>query len=261
MITDTDSQTMVLFPEASPVCLGNTLQYIGEEFALVVEKKPESSEYWSKKQSLYSRFSPDLAARVSVCPKEGSPEEAELHQLDDFIHYKGLYRSVFGYIRGRIRDSHDAEDIMQSVMMNLVNGKLTKYDPTRSFKSWIFTVATNQYIDHTRRNKRHKAVSLDEGTERYNEEGSESCSHSEILLAPEDNSVEYNENSDFLHRAVDQLPLVSREVVELVHLQGFKYREAGDIIGIPQGTVKSRMHKALEQLKRNPFIGKLEDSL
>ncbi len=60
--------------------------------------------------------------------------------------------------------------------------------------------------------------------------------------------AEANEANEALHQAVDALPGLCRQVVVLVYFQGLKYREAAEILGVPVGTVKSRLHTALEKL-------------
>ena len=60
--------------------------------------------------------------------------------------------------------------------------------------------------------------------------------------------AESAEQHEAFRRAVDALPGLCREVVMLVYFQGLKYREAAEILGVPVGTVKSRLHAAVEKL-------------
>jgi RNA polymerase sigma-70 factor (ECF subfamily) len=61
-------------------------------------------------------------------------------------------------------------------------------------------------------------------------------------------AVESAEEQEQVRRAVEALPDQVRQVVMLVYFQGLKYREAADILGIPVGTVKSRLHAAIDKL-------------
>ena len=63
--------------------------------------------------------------------------------------------------------------------------------------------------------------------------------------------VEAAEQHDQVRQAVEALPEQTRQVVMLVYFQGLKYREAADILGIPVGTVKSRLHAAIEKLSES----------
>jgi RNA polymerase sigma-70 factor, ECF subfamily len=60
--------------------------------------------------------------------------------------------------------------------------------------------------------------------------------------------VETSEQHETLRRAVDALPGLCRQAVILVYFQGLKYREAAEIMSVPVGTVKSRMHAAMQKL-------------
>ena len=64
---------------------------------------------------------------------------------------------------------------------------------------------------------------------------------------PADN-VEVAEQHETLRRAVDALPKVCKEVVMLIYFQGLKYREAAEVLALPVGTVKSRLHTAVQKL-------------
>ena len=57
------------------------------------------------------------------------------------------------------------------------------------------------------------------------------------------------EQQEALRRAIDQLPDEQKAVVILSEIQGMKYQDIGEILGVPVGTVKSRMHTAMEKLK------------
>jgi len=67
---------------------------------------------------------------------------------------------------------------------------------------------------------------------------------------PPDAQAQSQERGELVRRALAELPGHYREVVVLRHYEGLKFREIGDVLGIPEGTVKSRMAEALEQLNR-----------
>ena len=103
-------------------------------------------------------------------------------------------------------------------------------------------------IDAQRRNRRHRAVSLDQNVRGTGDDvGS--------LLALMENSepgpvsqMEAEERSQWVNDAVAELPETLRSSVNLVYYQGLKYREAAEVLGIPVGTVKSRLHAAVQRL-------------
>jgi RNA polymerase sigma-70 factor, ECF subfamily len=157
-------------------------------------------------------------------------------------------KELYGYLRHYLGDAEMAEDVFQQTFLQ-VHMKCDQFEPGRKVRPWLYTVATNQAIDYQRRNRRHRMTSLDRVRGADNEE--EAGALSDMLGAPyagpvED--VESAEQSESLHRAVDQLPELSRQVVMLVYFQGLKYREAAEVLDIPVGTVKSRAHAAIVKL-------------
>jgi RNA polymerase sigma-70 factor (ECF subfamily) len=124
-----------------------------------------------------------------------------------------------------------------------------QFDTDRRFRPWLYTIATNQAIDAQRRNKRHRMVSLD----RRNQTDTEGDVGSllQLLVGREPGAaanLEQEERQAWIRRAVEDLPEQLRSALVLVYYQGLKYREAADVLGIPVGTVKSRLHAAILKL-------------
>jgi RNA polymerase sigma-70 factor, ECF subfamily len=171
-----------------------------------------------------------------------SPDEGVFEEL---VHR--YERELYGYLRHYLGDAEMAEDVFQQTFLQ-VHLKCGQFEPGRKVRPWLYTVAMNQAIDCQRRNRRHRASSLDRarGTA---EEGTGALA--ELLGGPKPgpaDDAESAEENNALHRAVKTLPEVLREVVVLVYFQGLKYREAAQVLAVPVGTVKSRMHAALQKL-------------
>jgi RNA polymerase sigma-70 factor (ECF subfamily) len=119
-------------------------------------------------------------------------------------------------------------------------------------RPWLYTIATHQAIDALRRNGRHQAVSL----EQTREESAEGEMHNLLELlesrgpSPID-QVSGQERRQRVRESVDKLPDFLRQVLLLAYYQGLKYREIAEILGIPVGTVKSRLHAALVKLQES----------
>lgn len=156
-------------------------------------------------------------------------------------------RELYAYLRRYLGDAEMAEDVFQATFLQ-VHLKCKSFEHGRRLRPWLYAIATNQAIDAQRRNRRHRMVSLDRMT------GSE---HEDVvklldLMAssergPED-QIDLLEDRDWVRSAVATLPEHLRVVVTLVYDQGLKYREAADVLSIPNGTIKSRMHAALLKL-------------
>jgi RNA polymerase sigma-70 factor, ECF subfamily len=166
--------------------------------------------------------------------------------FEDLVHR--FEKELYGYLRHYLGDAEMAEDVFQQTFLQ-VHLKCDQFEEGRKVRPWLYTVATNQAIDYQRRNRRHKAASLDRpmAGDFEGEPGGliETLNGSENGPGEE---AEHAEQVEQLRRAVDELPEVTRQVVMLVYFQGLKYREAADILGIPVGTVKSRLHTAIQKL-------------
>src|SRR5262249_15642656 len=120
----------------------------------------------------------------------------------------------------------------------------------RPVRPWLYTIATNQAIDALRRNGRHQAVSL-ERTHADPVEG-DLAGLQEMLESRGPGPIEEAaaaERGEQVRAAVDRLPDFLKQVLLLAYYQGLKYREIADVLGIPVGTVKSRLHAALVRLQ------------
>src|SRR5262249_12573179 len=114
---------------------------------------------------------------------------------------------------------------------------------------WLYTIATNQAIDALRRNGRHQALSLDQ---EYAEETDGDRPQLLTMLASRSpgplDLVQGEERRKLVRASVEQLPDFLKQVVVLAYYQGLKSRDIADIMDIPVGTVKSRLHTALGRL-------------
>jgi RNA polymerase sigma-70 factor (ECF subfamily) len=158
-------------------------------------------------------------------------------------------RELYGYLRRYLGDGNLAEDVFQNTFLQLYL-KSGQYEPGRPVRPWLYTIATNQAIDALRRNGRHQAVSLDQ----TREESANGDVHGLIDMlesrGPDPlDLAQSQECREQIRARVDRLPEFLRQVLILAYYQGLKYREIADILGIPVGTVKSRLHAALVKLQ------------
>ncbi|MFM7205394.1 MAG: RNA polymerase sigma factor [Planctomycetaceae bacterium] len=158
-------------------------------------------------------------------------------------------QELFSYLRRYLGNAEMAEDVFQATFLQ-VHLKREQFEEGRRFRPWLYTIATNQAIDAQRRNRRHRMVSLDHRTGGEDDVGS----LVEMLAGAgrtADEEMEVEEARDWVRSAVDDLPDTLKSALMLVYHQGLKYREAADALGIPVGTVKSRLHSALLKLNES----------
>ena len=161
---------------------------------------------------------------------------------------KRYERELYSYLQRYLGDATLAEDVFQATFLQ-VHLKCQQFESDRKVRPWLYTIATHQAIDCQRRNKRHKLVSLDR---RHGEDGeSEPGALLDLLegreSTPNDN-LESIERRDWARDAVAKLPETLRVAVNLIYHQGMKYREAAEVLKVPVGTVKSRLHTAMLRL-------------
>ncbi len=159
-------------------------------------------------------------------------------------------RELYGYLRRYIGDPELAADVFQNTCLAVFT-KIQQYEPGRSARPWLYAIATNQAIDAMRRRARRKdarGVPLlpadDDGPDA-------TASLFDLLERPApgpDEIAEGEELRQLVRTAVDDLPDLLRQVVVLTYFQGMKYQDAADVLGVPLGTVKSRLHAALVKL-------------
>ncbi|QDT12960.1 RNA polymerase sigma factor [Planctomycetes bacterium K23_9] len=157
-------------------------------------------------------------------------------------------REIYSYLRRYIGNAELAEDAFQGTFLQ-VHLKCQQFDAGRRFRPWLYAVATNQAIDIQRRNKRHRMVSLDRASTGDSDQRSGSWSDTIVGSAPDPLvTASQLENGVWVHDAVSSLGESMQQVVHLVYYQGLKYREAAEALQIPVGTVKSRLHAAVQRL-------------
>jgi RNA polymerase sigma-70 factor (ECF subfamily) len=155
---------------------------------------------------------------------------------------------LYGYLRRYLGDGELAEDVFQNTFLQVYT-KLDQYETGRPVRPWLYTIATHQAIDALRRQNRHQAVSLDQ--EREELAGAETPQLLGLLESRDPGPVDQlhtEERRQLVRASVDRLPDFLRQVVVLAYYQGLKYKDIADILEIPVGTVKSRLHAALVRL-------------
>jgi RNA polymerase sigma-70 factor (ECF subfamily) len=155
-------------------------------------------------------------------------------------------REIYSYLRRYLGDAELAEDAFQGTFLQ-VHLKCDQFDDERRFRPWLYAVATNQAIDVQRRSKRHRMASLDRtgAGDDCDTQWSEKLVGEFVDPLAE---ASIRENGEWVREAVDGLSESMKQAVHLVYYQGMKYREAADVLGIPVGTVKSRLHAAVQRL-------------
>ena len=170
--------------------------------------------------------------------------------FDALVHrYEG---ELFGYLNRYLRSRELAEDTFQNTFMTIYQ-KAENFEEGKKFKPWLYAIATNQAIDASRKRKRRQAVSLE--SEWDSGESSAKAGNRRDALEGHnekpDNHAILGEKKVQVRKAIDMLPENLRQVLLLAYFHEFKYQEISEVLGIPLGTVKSRLHAALEKFQQS----------
>jgi len=151
---------------------------------------------------------------------------------------------VFSLAMRMVRQREDAEDLTQETFVRMFRAA-ERYDPTRPFAAWLFTIASRLCIDHLRR-RRLPSVSLWRA-----EPGSEEERTLDVEdpgPRPEDAASRHEEQA-WVEALIQSLPPHYRIVVMLRHQEDMSYEEIATTLNLPLGTVKARIHRARALLR------------
>lgn len=167
------------------------------------------------------------------------PEDAERDLLDRFVRgdqdaFERLFREfqndVYRWTLRIVRDHHAAEGVVVEAFWRGYRGR-ARFDPSRSFGAWIRRIARNAALDHLRTVRPHDAR----------------ATNVESLTAPTGTDPAVAES---IVLAFHRLPPKFRLVASLALIEGQPYAEIAEGLGLPLGTVKSRVSRAVQALQK-----------
>ncbi len=151
---------------------------------------------------------------------------------------------LFRFVYRMTRDSAVAEELVQEVFLQL-SISAARFDAERAFKPWLYTIAANKARDWLRTQRRRRRevplyANLDDdlGGFRFHSVLAEEVDHPS-------QPMQIAESRRLVRELVDAMRPAWREILVLAYFHRFEYREIAEIIGIPLGTVKSRLHAAV----------------
>ena len=141
--------------------------------------------------------------------------------------------SLHYYIKRLLQNESDTYDVLQQVWVDVFR-KIKSLRNTKAFRTWIYRIAHHKAVSLIR--KEVSIASLQEASAKE-------------LSAMEQENWE-PEDSEFVHKSLDKLNPLHREVLTLHFLEEMKYEDIADVTGCSIGTVKSRLHYAKQALRR-----------
>jgi RNA polymerase sigma-70 factor (ECF subfamily) len=161
-------------------------------------------------------------------------------QAGDMTALQGLMtryeKSLFSFLARYTGDRHLGEDLFQETFVRVME-KRDMFDPAKGFRSWLYAVAANLARDACRR-REVRSRDVTGNVEPAREP------------AGPDEQAGRNEEAEIVRKLLEALPPDARAMVLLHFYQGLRYREMAEVLELPIGTVKSRIHWAVERLTR-----------
>jgi RNA polymerase sigma-70 factor (ECF subfamily) len=155
-------------------------------------------------------------------------------------------KEVYNFLARFTGDRALADDLFQETFLQL-HVSAGAFDQTRRLKPWLFTIAANKARDALRRRARHQAAPLDAtvpGT------ADDRTSYADLMpsdIPASDESVLNLENRRAVESIVNEMPEHLRTVLVLSYFSDLPYKEIAEVLDVPLGTVKSRLHAAVRQ--------------
>ena len=152
--------------------------------------------------------------------------------MDQYIRKYG--KRLYGLCMTLCADKHEADDLYQDTWVKVLK-RFDTYDPSRDFEPWLTRLCVNTYRDRLRRLSRSPFLNF----------SSNETKEAFLLTATAPEKEDYSD----LYAAIDQLPEKLRLTIILFYFEDMDIDKTAQTLGIPTGTVKSRLHKARIQLK------------
>jgi RNA polymerase sigma-70 factor, ECF subfamily len=169
--------------------------------------------------------------------RDAAPEEADGHEVPTWEEIAREYGRFLYTVAFRLTGNPDeAEDLVQDVLLRVRRG-LDSYVPG-SMEGWLSRITTNAFLDDVRRRRRRPVEAMPDDPERV------------LAGAPSaDEALDRAKLPDDVQTALRELPDDFRAAVVLCDVVGFSYDEIADSLGVPIGTVRSRIHRGRSMLK------------
>ncbi|WP_085520698.1 RNA polymerase sigma factor SigW [Tuberibacillus sp. Marseille-P3662] len=157
-----------------------------------------------------------------------------------------MYKTkVYNICLRLVRIPQEAEDLAQETFIRAYTN-INRYENTHKFSTWLFRIATNLSIDYLRKKKPSFYLDADiPGTDGFN-----MYAHLPSNEDGPEQTVLNHETASWLQHEIDKLPPKYKTAITLKYIEDFSLKEISDIMGIPVATVKTRIHRGREALRK-----------
>jgi RNA polymerase sigma-70 factor (ECF subfamily) len=150
---------------------------------------------------------------------------------------------VFSFVLRFVNNASAAEDLVQETFLQ-IHLSAKSFDPKRAFRPWLYTIAANKARDYLRSHSRRRMQSLD--TAQDDDDRMTLAGYIGGEELPADEQAINRERIEQVQAVIDRMPDHLRTILVLGHFQKLPYAEISEVLDIPVGTVKSRLHAAVK---------------
>ncbi|WP_027621308.1 sigma-70 family RNA polymerase sigma factor [Acetivibrio clariflavus] len=184
---------------------------------------------------------------MSISNEKDLVERAKSGELEAFEQLIiGCQKKVFNIAFRMVGNYDDANELAQEVFIKAFRS-IKNFKGDSSFSTWIYRITANVCLDELRKRKNRTIVSLDQDIELN--DGDVKRQMPDNAPTP-DMEAESNEVKSIVNESIQQLPDDYKSMIILRDIQGFSYDEISKIVNCPEGTVKSRINRARQALKK-----------
>ena len=151
---------------------------------------------------------------------------------------------LYAFLRRFLNNQQLVEEAFQETFLQLYQSRKT-FEKDKPLRPWLFTIAANKARDSLRKQQRHETVSIGamaEPAELSIDDVVNSLKSYEITPYDE---AEIAERAEKVRQIISEMPENLREILILAYFEQFSYKQMADMLSIPIGTVKSRLHTAI----------------
>jgi RNA polymerase sigma-70 factor, ECF subfamily len=151
-----------------------------------------------------------------------------------------LFGKLYNFAHWLTQDRAAAEDLVQETYMKALRG-FSSFQPGTNFRAWMYKILRNSFLTSQAGLKAHSSVSFDDRDDEKPMEPIVAETPESVLLA--------RAQEETIQKALERLPVKFREIILLCDLEEMSYQEISETLGIPMGTVMSRLSRARKAMR------------